>query len=537
MARQISAAGDEKWFPGNAPGKGEATSLIDGPATFKAMVEAIETAETRGHFIVLLGWSLDHGFPLDATGKTFLHLAEERASRGVAVRVLLFDNTDMWTLADERGKDTGKKERVNVNAFKALNHLRTSRGLDVHCNLDDNTNGRIPLGRALIERFVPRRAGIHSYGSHHHKILLVHGRAGLLGFCGGIDLDPNRSTDLHDVHLRLTGAPVRDLFQIAQQRWAHAEDDGRPAVPRELDVRLPPEGNETTPPRHLVQIFQTVGNPELKSRVPNTLWPAVRHAVREASRFIYLEDQYFMSLDLVRELVHAARRLAHITILLPGTTVTEPITWNARQRALRELVRLGGPGIEKKIGIYQHTLGAHECIHSKLLLFDDDYALVGSANANNRGYFLDSEAAAGIADIDPGNAAASRRGVWLQGEASFARRLRADLWSEHLGLPPAELLDGVGARIHWEKLPPQAKVTPYLAVNVKKCRNLGQKYHDALSAWQLRRDAAAKARVPFDEPKPVHPIERRDQAVWWAAPYDAWAAFPTAEEAFLDPKD
>ena len=55
---------------------------------------------------------------------------------------------------------------------------------------------------------------------------------------------------------------------------------------------------------------QTVGNPDIKG-VPNTLWPAVARAVSPASRFIYIEDQYFWSLHLVKELIAAAKRVQH----------------------------------------------------------------------------------------------------------------------------------------------------------------------------------------------------------------------------------
>ena len=58
--------------------------------------------------------------------------------------------------------------------------------------------------------------GVHSLGSHHHKILIVYGDEGLIGFCGGVDLDKNRLGYLHDVHLRVLGGSAKELLKIAE---------------------------------------------------------------------------------------------------------------------------------------------------------------------------------------------------------------------------------------------------------------------------------------------------------------------------------
>ena len=528
----------QRWLcPDARPATSDVAYLIDGPQTFQSMVKALDTASGQGSFIVLLGWSLDHAFVVDPErGRTFFDIVREKARLGVPVRVLLYYNTDMLVLFDEHGNPTDEAHRVNVNATAALNSLHLEEGLDVACRLDDNTSGFIPLGKVLIETFHPRRAGIHAYGSHHHKILLVQGTEGLIGFCGGIDLDPNRCRALHDVQLRLTGAAAVELLEIAEQRWSTSAHDEHPPTPPTLEVPPVKPASPAAPTPYVTQVVQTVGTPELRKRIPDTLWPAVRHAVRQAARFIYIEDQYLMSLDLVAELVQAADRLRHITVLVPAIAVTEPNTWNLRQQALRELVRLGGPGIEEKIGLFQRARGEHECIHSKLMVFDDEYALIGTANANNRGYFLDSEVAIGVADRPLSDPRGPREGLWYHLEATFPRRLRIELWREHLGLPAAELFDGVGARAHWDSPPPGALVEPLSAIDIKTHKAAGRRYHEALTTWQRRKEASEKLGAPFHAPRPQDPIPPEDTALWWQAPYSDWASFPTAEEQFVDPR-
>jgi phosphatidylserine/phosphatidylglycerophosphate/cardiolipin synthase-like enzyme len=55
-------------------------------------------------------------------------------------------------------------------------------------------------------------------------------------------------------------------------------------------------------------------------------------------------------------------------------------------------------------------------VHSKVMIVDDEFTLIGSANLNQRSMTHDSEVAVGI--LDAGN--------------NFAKELRMRLWSEHL---------------------------------------------------------------------------------------------------------
>ena len=239
--------GDAWFLDGASAGSSDAQYLVDGPETFQAMVEAMQTADKPGHFIVLLGWQLEHNFKM-ADGKTFIEVAEERAHLGVRVRVLLWDNM--------------VHRHVTVPA-KALNDLRTNKNLDVYCQIDDNT--KLPIRREISSAI--GHGNVSSLGSHHHKILLVSGREGLVGFCGGIDPDSNRISYLHDVQVRVVGDAAKQLLKIAEERWAHAKDNGVPAAP--ATISIPPV---TTSPfkaqtPYLTRVVETVGNPEIAARV------------------------------------------------------------------------------------------------------------------------------------------------------------------------------------------------------------------------------------------------------------------------------
>jgi len=65
-------------------------------------------------------------------------------------------------------------------------------------------------------------------------------------------------------------------------------------------------------------------------------------------------------------------------------------------------------------------------VHSKIMMVDDLFVSIGSTNVNRRGFFHDSEIHAFAIPQD------------LKGAADNpARDLRARLWAEQLGLPPA----------------------------------------------------------------------------------------------------
>jgi len=83
--------------------------------------------------------------------------------------------------------------------------------------------------------------------------------------------------------------------------------------------------------------------------------------------------------------------------------------------------------------------GDHTYVHSKAWVFDDELAVIGSANCNRRGWESDSEVDAFIFD----DAAPSG------GALTFAQQFRRDLWAEHLGVPASSVVDGVASAGLW----------------------------------------------------------------------------------------
>jgi phosphatidylserine/phosphatidylglycerophosphate/cardiolipin synthase-like enzyme len=89
-------------------------------------------------------------------------------------------------------------------------------------------------------------------------------------------------------------------------------------------------------------------------------------------------------------------------------------------------------------------------VHSKTMIVDDECAIIGSANADDRGYTFDTEIVASIADDPLGRAAGDR----------FARDLRVNLWQRHLGVPHAKLENWSDGLRSWLTPPGSAMIVP-----------------------------------------------------------------------------
>jgi phosphatidylserine/phosphatidylglycerophosphate/cardiolipin synthase-like enzyme len=90
-------------------------------------------------------------------------------------------------------------------------------------------------------------------------------------------------------------------------------------------------------------------------------------------------------------------------------------------------------------------------VHAKMMIVDDKFAMIGSANSGTRSYTHDSEVVAGIFD----GATPDSRAL------PFAHGLRVRLWTKHLLLPPHTLHDPVAALAHWRKPSPASAIGIY----------------------------------------------------------------------------
>jgi len=394
--------------------------LVDGEDYFRAVRESVREARRS---IFILGWDIDSrqrlipggaddGWP-EQLGDFLNALVSER--RALRAYVLSWDFAMLYVL---------EREWMPIYKLDWRTHRRLSFRLDAHH----------PTG-----------------GSHHQKVVVVDDS---VAFVSGFDIsrsrwdtsehrcdEPRRRNPFgltygpfHDVGAVVEGECARAIGELVRERWRNAT--GR---------RARPPGEQ-----HVEGCWPVSTEPALRDvpvAIARTL-PAfdgdpgageVRQlhldAIASARRDIFAENQYFTS----RTIADAMRaRLDEpdgpdIAVVSPGTQSgwLEVNTMGVLRARLHQQLKAADRFDHYRLYCPKLDWLSDEkgClnVHSKVMVVDDRFAMVGSANLSDRSMGLDSELNIAIeANGDPRIAAAI---------AGFRNRLLA----EHLGSEPATL--------------------------------------------------------------------------------------------------
>jgi phospholipase D1/2 len=308
-------------------------------------------------------------------------------------------------------------------------------------------------------------------GCHHQKLVIIDGR---VAFLGGLDLcdarwdtrahlkgDPARIDvhgrpykPFHDIQVALEGPVVATLEGLFLEGWHMAGG---------LDIVLPEVAAPT------VAIPHTTAGVPLAGRhvgISRTDWTKAGEHVGEvqalferaivaAERLIYIETQYFTSRTLAEALYYRladeTRPKLSLVVVMPdgADSPKEDFVLGNRQRAVRRFIAdvAAHFGHEFRLLMSSEATDDLPCpatfIHSKLMIVDDDFLTIGSANFTNRSMRVDREInVAWQAQLESGEDA-----VRLTHDI---RALRASLLAEHAGVEDAELfleIDGLVGRI------------------------------------------------------------------------------------------
>lgn len=297
--------------------------------------------------------------------------------------------------------------------------------------------------------------------SHHQKLCIVDE---VLAFCGGLDVNTGRidtpahtsaKTAWHDVQLRVDAGAALDIHHNFVTRWnaecaaylafvASANKSGLPVTLPVHTASIPltystakPKGSGST----VVQIQRTLSKDATFGVVPNNevddIVRGYRTAIGHAQRYIYVENQYVRS-PLLRSWIAERARVVkdlNVIVVLPVAPEevarkTDPITNQGlmRQREILEGLtadlgtRFRAFSLVKRAkATTPHatdSFGSTQIyVHSKVMLIDDVWATIGSANANPRSFHVDTELNAAF--YDP----------------ATVFKLRLALWNELLGSP------------------------------------------------------------------------------------------------------
>lgn len=298
--------------------------------------------------------------------------------------------------------------------------------------------------------------------SHHQKLVVVDD---VVAFCGGIDLtrgrwdtcehrarDERRTNEgtpyspMHDIAMQVEGETARALGHLIRRRWRKA--GGTPVLPgprrvqqmllrrqRALRAALRRRGRSAhalTGGR--VAISRTFAAGVDRAEAIREIEALHVDMIRSARRYIVIENQYFTA-HLAGEALEARLRepdgpeVLVIVRLLSHGWLEELTMERLRTRLIRRLREVAG---EARVRVcYPHVDGLEQgrCVdvHSKLMIVDDTWLRVGSANFANRSMGLDTEC-----DL---TLEATR-----DSERAFVRQTLARLLGEHLGCEDARVL-------------------------------------------------------------------------------------------------
>ena len=351
--------------------------LIDGPASFAALAEAIRSAKTR---IDMESYEFD-----ETAGGEFSDMLLAARSRGVEVNLIY----DAWGAANTPAAlfDRMRRGGVQVLEFNPM-----------------HPNGRVPV--ELNKR-------------DHRKLLCVDGR---LAITGGVNIsqvyenapqpqgtDPERQA-WRDTDVRIEGPVVAQFERYFMETWRQQRG---PALAEPPPTPAAPAGGMTA---QAIDGAPDSGQP--------LIYRTLLAAIELSQKSVHLTTGFFVPTpDLARALMAAARRGVDVQLVVPSES-TSGAAVAAGRSGYGELLEAG-------VGIHERE---QKVLHAKTAVIDGQWSAVGSSNLDWRSavwnneidaIVLGAEFGAGMEAMFKGDVAASHA-VSLEGwrRRGFAERLR-----------------------------------------------------------------------------------------------------------------
>ena len=240
---------------------------------------------------------------------------------------------------------------------------------------------------------------------NHRKIVICDGE---VAFTGGINISDQQDRRrnkraFHDVHLQLTGPVVSWLETIFVEDWHYSTHDL--AVQRMLRdhyrARLEKLAHDTGEPGAQASTLRISDEPGAAQSTAQSSPTWIRtqvipsgpdfdyasilmvtvEAIQRARKRIYLTTPYFVpDATSSQALISASLRGVDVRILLPRRTDNFIVT-KAAQSWFDDLAAAG-------IRVFEY---GPRMLHTKAMIVDDDISFIGSANFDNRSFYLNFE--------------------------------------------------------------------------------------------------------------------------------------------------
>jgi cardiolipin synthase len=338
------------------------TTLHNGDETFPAMLAAIDGAKSRVSFET-------YAFKDDDIGDRFIEAMARAAERGVFVRIVL---DPVGSALDQKSQDRLKAAGAHLGWFNSLGFFAL-----------EDMNYRT-----------------------HRKTLVVDGEVAFTGGMGVSEQWLGHAQDKdhwRDTHFRVTGPAVRALEGSFYENWIETGGLSAPALDPPMPAR--PTGARSI----VIWSNPMTGASNLKLQYLLAIG-AARKTLDIQSPYITLDPSTQWSLDRARE------RGVRIRLLAEGDiTDAMPVKHASRY----DYQRLLDKGME--VFEYQPTM-----MHTKVIIVDGIFSIIGSANFGNRSFELNDELTIGVHDPE----LAAQLTSDFENDLRASKRLDAKTWPQ-----------------------------------------------------------------------------------------------------------
>jgi cardiolipin synthase len=341
------------------------TTYVNGDAFYPPMLEAIAGAKKTITFETFVYWK-------GRMGEAFTRALCERARAGVKVHVTI----------DAVGSD-----HIDRNYIKRM-------------------------GEAGVEVKLYGALGFLDFGSAaklnnrtHRKLLIIDG---VVGFTGGAGVSDdwmgNAQSAEHwrDTHYRVEGPALAQLQRAFCDNWM--EVTGRILHGEDYFPAIAPVGDD------LAQVFESSSQGGSRSM---QLMYLLSFAC--AQKNIRLATPYFVPDDVtIKTLLAARKRGVSVQIIVPGRYIDYKLVRRASRARWGSLLE-GGVEIHE----YQPTM-----YHTKLMVIDELWTSVGSANVDHRSFRLNDEANLNVLN----NTFARAQIAQFEEDLGRSKRISYEMW-------------------------------------------------------------------------------------------------------------
>ena len=305
---------------GHEATRGTIDYLVDGEAFFVRYIDAISTATQSVDIRTYI-------FDNDDFAGRIRDLLRRRSDEGVEIRILL---DGLGTIVA-----TGADDESMPADYAAPQSVRESLESDSDIRVRQSKNPWLVAG-------------------DHVKTTIVDNR---IAFAGGMNIGREYRYVWHVLMMELHGPVVDVLREEFERAWAHAGPFGDAGLVLSL---LQPRGNNSEDIGYPVRVLHTrPGDAEI--------FRAQRAAIRNAKKYIYIQNAYFTDDAMLYELAKARRRGVDVRVILPLVGNHGPIN--------KSNVLAANAMLEHGIRVFVYP----GMSHIKAAIYDG-WACMGSAN-------------------------------------------------------------------------------------------------------------------------------------------------------------